>query len=88
MNLTFVNIFASCLTVWGREALFHAHIDFLWKYCAVRIRVLVLVLVFSLSFMGNGFYCSYITMKYKGFTFVRFLRNAWMGITARFVASE
>ena len=55
MNLTFVNIFASCLTVRGREALFHAHIDFLWKYCAVRIRVLVLVLVFSLSFMGNGF---------------------------------
>ena len=29
LNFTFLNIFASRLTVRGHEALFHAHIDFL-----------------------------------------------------------
>ena len=34
------------------------------------------------------FYCSFITVKYKGSTFIKFVRNVWMGITARFVARE
>ena len=58
LNFTFLNIFASCLTVRGHEALFHAHVDFCENTVLsgfdLRYRVLVLVLLFSLSFMGNG----------------------------------